>query len=235
MQFGLWSPVRVYKSWADSPSFSLLLLWCHSPSLSFPRKPSHLPVPHPVGLDWESLHCGPAIFVALSNLFELLLVFLPLNMAHRTSFLRAVLCNRDISHLLHTECKRKVLVYFHCTSSGSSPKGSVEISQGHSMVEGGGTSGLHLVQLPSQSRFRALSSWVLSVSETPQPVSATHVRDRQSVWPPSESLKSSFLHITFWSSSGWTACGSLDPLSCPFESKDNIYNLPVLRDDTPLP
>lgn len=98
----------------------------------------------------------------------------------------------------------------------------VQISQGHSMAEGGGASRVHLVQLPCQSRFRVLSGWVFSVSKTPQSLPAAHVWDRQSVWPPSES-KSSFLHLTLWSSSGWTACGSPDPLSCSFEAKDNTF------------
>lgn len=102
----------------ESTNFHFLKCWCYSPFSSLPRKPSNLPVPHLVGLEWESLHCGQAIFVALRHLFELLLVFLPLSMAHLMSPSQAVLCNRDTSCLLHTECRQKVLVCFHCICSG---------------------------------------------------------------------------------------------------------------------
>lgn len=71
-----------------SPENLLLLLSC------FPRM---------VGFKWESAHCSTAIFVALSQLVELLLVFLPLSMAYLLSSWQAVLCNRNFSPLLPAE------------------------------------------------------------------------------------------------------------------------------------
>lgn len=198
VQFVLWNLARVCKSWADSPFSHFYLCIYQVPlfttlmSFSFSQPPQKTFSSSCSSSSWSWMReftLWSSCFCCFTSSVWVAACFLPLIMAHMMSPSQAVLCNRDISHLLRTECTQKVLVCFHFICSGSLPKKSVQISRGHSMADGGD----HPVPLPAQSRFRALSSWVLSVSQSPQPLSATRVWDRHSVWPPSEP-KSSFLH-----------------------------------------